>query len=283
MTNEAPGMNTHDELLKARLEAVKDAHKRTRLVLFVSVVVCLSIIFVYWNVHLAWIKRISLENDFTKTPEVQGKFEQEYLAGWIRSHWISVPVFGINLHADDVHQLGAFSLFIIAIWLLTCFKRENRTIGALLIDSKGLSSELRKLILHSVISYLIFVDTKEGTEPIRDLTRPHDEGTFNLLAFITNKGIIYLPVLTMMFVLGLEIWSTFIFVSPAATVDGNSTSLFNYWIAKDHNRLIQYLVYSGISIAFTVSVCFIAYQSSKLQGYTSNVVKAFAELPDAVA
>lgn len=241
--------NIRHETLQVRIESVRESQKRTRLALFVCVIVSLSVIIVYWNTHLSWYKRSSFNQKFDAN-EVTRKLEEESLSAWIRSHTISVPLFGINVGADDIPELGSLSLLIITAWLYSCVKRDNQTIGLLLIDSKDQPIELRDLIIYGITSHFIFTLRGE-LEPVRDLERPPKNSGVNILPFLINKIPIFLPAISVGFVLIMEVVSTFLITSVFA-----GTTIFNYWIRHDdyHGRMYEYLVYMSICLVFTVII-----------------------------
>ena len=263
------------DTFKIRLDAVRESQRRTRLALFVSVVVSLSVIIVYWNMHLSWYKRASFDEHFS-SKEIQRKLEEDSLALWQKSQWIWIPVLGISVGADDIPTLGSFSLLIITAWLYSCAKRDNQAIGLLLVDSKDECQTIRNYVLHGITSHLILTLRVE-LEPVRDLERPPRINGVNLLALLVNKIPIFVPAICMGFVLIMEVISTFLLKSVFA--DGST--VFDYWMSHPdyHARMYQYLGYMSICLTFTVIIMVITLRISCLQQSTLNVLDQFMKLP----
>jgi hypothetical protein len=265
------------DTLKIRLDAVRESQKRTRLALFVSMVVSLSVVIVYWNTHLSWYKRSSFDEQFS-TKEVQKKLEEESLASSQRSHWITIQWLGITVGADDIPTIGSLSLLIITAWLYSCVKRDNQTIGLMLVDYKDRSQPVRSFVIHGISSHLLLT-LREELEPVRDLERPPKISGVNLLALLINKIPFCVPAIAMGFVLIMEVVSTFWLQS--VYTEGNST-IFDYWMSHGayHSRMYQYLGYISICLTFTIVIVVIILRINYLHENTLNVLERFIRLPE---
>ncbi len=159
-----------DELtaLKFRIEGTREAQRRSRIAFLVSTIVSLSIIVVCWNAYGSWYRAFALKKTFS-TNEVVRYNQEALLQEWIKTRGIDIPLLGIRAGASDVGLLGSISLLVISLWFFYSMRRENHTIALLLIETKDKCKEIREVVYHGIIDYLVFTSLTKHDDPISDL------------------------------------------------------------------------------------------------------------------
>ena len=206
-------MENRQEMFEIRIEAARDALKRSRLVFFVATVVSLAVLFAAWNAYLSWYRGAAMR-DFSDN-WVTRQVQQELLSEWVKSRTISVALLGIRVGISDAAPLASFSLLITSIWFFYSVRRSNHAIGSLLIDSKAEESAIQTMIYHGVVSQLVFLDVSGGDEPIRSLNPPPPDPSQNIpLIRGMVQFLVYLPTMTIFFIVVMDVLSIVYLKSP---------------------------------------------------------------------
>jgi hypothetical protein len=206
-----------EKALDIRIEAARVAHERTRLAFFASTVVSLAILAAGWNAYF------SFYYDFASgLPSFEGgsgteSLQKEILAEWVRSRMINISPLGIRVGVDDAPLLGGFALVVSAIWLFYSIRRENFTIGMLLVDYYYAKQPLKWCIYHGVNSSTVFTNVSHGDDPFRSATSIPSDNQLKLIRRMA-KHLWYLPIFSLWFIILVDILSAF-WYSPFRTPD----------------------------------------------------------------
>jgi len=175
-----------------RIEATKEAQKRSRIAFVAVIIVSFAFIIANWNASLSWEKFFAFKGKFgvektkdgkskkgtdgkEKIDEVLKESQRIALEEWVKSQTISVPFLGLHIGHSDGAVLGSFSLLIISLWFYLSMRRENEAIGSLLRDSNDESQEIRTKIFYGVTSHLLFSNFGQGRPIINSLKNNNDK------------------------------------------------------------------------------------------------------------
>lgn len=283
-----------DETIRLGLDAVKEAQRRTRICLSVSVVLSVMIFIVCWNAYYSWYRGFSSRSAWAKNEVVQNN-QKELIATWIRSRTISLPLVGVSVGVSDVAILGSVSLLVASIWFWLSAKQENRVIGTLLIEHLERSPATRRFVFDGITSYMVFTQVKRAEHPIRSLRD-------NLVAPqvsipLVFRTLILLPAIACGFQIFSDIYSVFGMSSPfrdfkqgedKTYVNDGSGNLIRdpLWQTVDEGQKIQILFMLLIAVALAVCIIIICSNiiinltatSQVLQEYSGKIVKDEEEL-----
>ena len=157
---------------KERIEGAQEAIKRSRWVFLILTVISLALLITAWNAYFSWTREIPLHNQSWPDDAVVTHAQEHLIEEWVKSQMIDIPVLGIHIGMSDAAPLGGLGVFILAIWLYYSTRRENRTIGELLIDTLKESPDVRSRIFHAIASYLVFLTIAKTDDPISSLKIP---------------------------------------------------------------------------------------------------------------
>ena len=127
------------EVLKLRLEGIKDALSRSRLAFLVTTIISLMMILGIWNSYFswdrefAWFKNRPLPTD--SRHDVIEHLQKKWVEHWLNNQQISVPLLGISVSTSDSTFLASVALVVVMIWFFWCTRRENHSIAQLLEDN----------------------------------------------------------------------------------------------------------------------------------------------------
>jgi len=170
---------------------------------------------------------------------VAGVLTNQALKDWAASRSVEVPLLGIRTSVDDAPVLGTATLLVLAFWLVLLTRRENHTVGHLLIDtdteqagndelppkprgnSPSYSSGQRWLIFHTIASNSVFITCDRSLAPVQSLTAKRDFSTnrnrnSELKTWMSEQSYAFLsrfffdfPVVVSTIVFALDRWSYF--------------------------------------------------------------------------
>jgi len=206
------GANFPIEEIKVRIEAAREAIKRTRLVFLTSSVASLAVILVAWNAYFSWYRSFALED---KLPEnaVTREAHLELMKLWVDSHFISIPLLGIRAGVSDMALIGAITLLILALWFFLAMRRENHAIGTLLRDTQQENPIARRMIFHGIVSYLVFITVTQGDHPIRTLKGEEAREPIKFVRPIVSV-LTFLPAIATLTIILMDIFSVVFLSAP---------------------------------------------------------------------
>jgi hypothetical protein len=173
--------------LELRLEAARAAQERTRLAFFVVTIISLAMVTAGWNAYLSFYRDAAYE--FRDLPQehtdASGKLhneqgvrtlQREVLSAWVRSRMVNIALLGISVGTDDATTLGAAALLVALVWFYLAVRRENYSLGWLLMNYNRAPLPLRWLVYHGINSYSVFTNVRHADNPITSIDQvPRDE------------------------------------------------------------------------------------------------------------
>lgn len=202
--------NTSIEL---RLDAARDALARSRTAFLVSTVISVAILVSAYNAYLSWRRDFVFQGSWPGN-EPTAFAQQKLISEWVTSHDISVSLIGVRFSVSDASVLGSLSLFIITIWFYYIMRRENHLIGRLLQDTQNHTFNVREAVLHGIASNLVFTTMSRTDDPIKNLDAPPRNVTEDFPSRGLLRLLLYLPVVTIGFVLLFDILTVFALSAP---------------------------------------------------------------------
>src|SRR4051812_25618302 len=105
-----------DALLKARLDGISEAKRRTRLALLLSSLACAAILAAEWNAYLSWDRQWTTR---AAEPKHWGQSEVlvEHVKEWVESNTVSVSLIGLRVSVSDAAVLGSIILLVFSYYL----------------------------------------------------------------------------------------------------------------------------------------------------------------------
>jgi hypothetical protein len=176
--------------------------------MFVAVILSLCLFVVSWNAYLSWYRSFVLQETWSDN-DVTKYSQKQLVAEWVKSRTVSVPLLGIHASVSDAPTLGSLSMLIIAIWFWFCARQENQVIGRLLCDTKSESDDVRKYILHSITSNMVFTTVTQYRGPIDSINVPLQRNLTVAVQFLF-RILIFLPAISVTFVVAADVCSIFL-------------------------------------------------------------------------
>jgi hypothetical protein len=217
-----------------RVDAIKDSQQRSRIAFFVSTITSAILFGVLWNEFLSWDIEYAL---LEQKPAGWGQdlAYTQLVRNWADSQFVSVSLLGIRFSADDIQVLGSIALFIVALNLCMCLRRENHEIGTLLNETSESPVDVRQMAYVGVRSTMVFSATGPYDDPFNSLgtapAPPPDAahapyrwrllrsviGTPGYHVFFMRSGILYLmflPAVALVTILLSDLFFSVLFHSP---------------------------------------------------------------------
>lgn len=154
--------------VKMRVEAVREAVKRSRLIFAIGTTLSLTVVIGLYIAYVSWNRGFVLEPPMPGDPKTRLALET-LIAEWVRSQWISIAPLGLRVSIADAALLGSVALFVISLWFFFAVRRENHVICMLLADTDREDLPTREYIYHGIVSHLVFLDTTGSDDPIDSL------------------------------------------------------------------------------------------------------------------
>src|SRR5262245_55615508 len=265
--------------ITARLEGAQEAQRQTRFTLGMMAVVSMMMLILTYNAYLSfdsgWVlDRARLANEAkARAAEAKARNEPEpespylivpadsadsvsavlthvALQDWADARSAEISLLGIRVSVDDAPVLGTISLFLFSMWLLLVTRRENNTVGSLLLDTDTprrktafedqalYSRGERWRIFHTLVANNLFVtfdrsmsriESLGGDNPLLGARRSDARGVASRLALSFARDFFFwFPVATSAFVFYLDRRSYFQPdpFAPELGIPGTSAPLF---------------------------------------------------------
>lgn len=266
----------HQKAYELRIQAAEDSLKRSRLAFFTTTVVSLAVLFAGWNAYVSWYRGFVTHDKFSDNP-VTAHAQKELISEWVKSHTISVALLGIRVGVSDAAPLASFTLLITTIWFFYCVRRENHSIGTLLIESKNEDIHTKEMIFHGIASQLVFIDLSGNDEPISRLSYDPTDGPHSV-PFVRGmlRFLAFLPAMTIFFVIIMDILS--IVYLRSVFRDPPHTPLLQHMGLDDW---IWISLFECAALAIGVSATFLTARTLAFESGTARVLKEYRELMQA--
>lgn len=257
-------------MLQIRLTASQSAQQRSRFVLLVSTIVSSMILIASWNAYFSWDQRFALLAGWSTNP-VTEEAERKSLDTWIESQMVSLPVFGIRISSADTAVLGSISLMVICVWFFFSIRRENHTIGVLLMDTQREPSYIRSLVFHGVVSYLVLTTVSLVDTPVRSLkgTGPRAVGGPAFFVRPVVKGLFFLPSASIFIIIALDILSVFYF--PAYFRHPH----VHLWKLMDTADILRSIAYKIIPFILGLVSLYVNVKSMAFESATGAILREY--------
>jgi hypothetical protein len=223
------------ELLRARIDAVAQAQKRSRAAFLASTIISLAILIAMWNAYLSWYRSFFGKWDLA-TPQVTQEAQKALIGEWVRSLKVSIPVLGIEAGVGDGAIVGSVSLYIVCIWVFLSMRRENHIIFDLLKETKICDDKMRIMVFHGIVSFSVFTIISTTDAAMDDLDKEPPQKRVKLVR-LSYKGLILLPAFTIISIVAMDLLSIFFLKSPFR--EGNGTLWHNLSLSHGIKRGIM--------------------------------------------
>lgn len=215
-----------------RLEAARDAARRTRLAFLVVTVIAVAMSIAEFNSSLSWDESFVANHGSEVLPSdtVRAVAEKAFIEAAIKANRVTVSLLGIDFGMSDAAVLGSIALWILVLWLFFSSRRENHLVGKLLVDaSQSTDAATRALVFHGVASQMVFLSITNSDKAIEKLevVEPHEAPALELRWIVAV--LFYIPALTIAFVLVTDIFSLWYFQSPIRPAGGTLFSRLSKW------------------------------------------------------
>lgn len=156
--------------LNFRIEGAREAIKRTRLALLASTIASLTIFIAEYNSAFSWYRRFPMRESFPNNPVTIEAFKK-VLEQYVESRVINISLLGIHVAVSDLAILGSLALFMASLWLFFSIRRENHTIGSILVDTQNESPSIREWVFYGIAPFLVFTTVTRYDAAISELSR----------------------------------------------------------------------------------------------------------------
>lgn len=210
------------ESIKIRLDLIKESIHRSRVAFLAVTIASLSLIVTGWNAYLSTYRGFPLDmRDFSTEP-ITRVAQMELIKAWVNTLWVSIAPLGIRIGIGDAAVIGSIGLYIIAVWMFFCVRRENRAVANLFFDMRRVQdAELQELVYHAVTENMLFLSVQNDDEPldsVDDVPRAPKKKAVLLRGSL--KVLFYLPAVAVFLLLFLDIGSLFLFRAVFRTPHG---------------------------------------------------------------
>jgi len=263
-----------------RLQGARDAINRSRFAFLAVIIASLSIFIVEWNAYLSWYRRFPLRQAFPKN-EVTAEAVRKVLQTYVESRVINISLLGIHIAVSDLAVLGTLALFVFSIWLFFCVRRENHTIGTLLIDTAEENEEVRRFIFYGISPFLIFTTSTSNDAPISSLDkkvlREELEKPQNLPSKLLRYALVGLCLLPALVAISTVIFDVLsVFWIHAAFSDYPHLPLgFGGLARADKIRLI---IMDVIGLLLSIPTAYICIKILKFEESLGTILRSYAQL-----
>jgi hypothetical protein len=195
MTGDPPSSLPPD--ISARLSGAKHVQDQIRFLVGVMTVISTMIFVASYNAYLsfdhAWVFG-DADRGLVATPGAHDAYAggrsapnvltEHALRLWVESRNVQISLLGIRVSIDDAPVVGTLALLVVELWLLLVVRRENRTIGFLLYNTRRAASdapgpgdrpstdEQRWLIFQTLISNAVFTNLDYSLARFKSLNDP---------------------------------------------------------------------------------------------------------------
>ncbi len=259
------------EDIKTRIEAVRDAIKRSRLAFLVCNVGSASVLLAAWNAYFSWYRYFAIKTSFATNP-VTEEVQKELLKGWVDSHVITISLLGIRIGVSDLALVGSVALFVVTAWYFYSVRKENHLIGVLLRDTQHTEAQIRRYVYHGVSAYMVFITMTFDDTPIRNLG---PGGQQKAIFFLrpAMKILHFLPALVIAVLIAMDFltvwWLPAAFRFPHDPLRGQLSG----------PEWLQFGIMEASAFAFLVLTCVLSKRSVEFGQATRNLLIEFGNLP----
>jgi len=201
------------ESIKIRLDLIQSSVQRSRVAFVAVTIASLSLIITAWNAYLSSYRSFPLDPATLSEEPFTRAAQTELIRAWVSTLWVTIAPLGIRIGIGDAAVVGSIGLYIIAVWMFFCVRRENRTVANLFYDMKRVpDAELKELVYHAVTENMLFLSVRNDDEPIGSIEDvPRAPRRKAVLLRGSLKILFYLPAIAVFLLFFLDMASLFIF------------------------------------------------------------------------
>jgi hypothetical protein len=252
-----------------RVRGTRDAQTRSRLAFAAAVIVAIALAMTQFNSTYSWFVGFMHAERFPAN-EIKREAQKAFVEQWTKSTRMTIPWLGIDFGASDAAILGSISLAIITLWFYVCIRRENHLIAELLIDAERASHDTKLLVFHGIASYLLFTSISDHDEPIDSLAGHDRADQRKFFLRPTLKLLIFLPAITIAFIVISDILS--LILSPSVRASGES--LFQT-ILREPETVVRVAMMESIALVFGTARFSLCSNISRFEEATGKIMKEF--------
>lgn len=263
-------MNGDEQLeqFKMRLDCVHESQRRSRLAFFTSIVISLGIMFSCFNAYFSWYRNFAFKSGFDEQNAITKYLQEQVLSEWVSSRMFVLPFLGIKAGPSDASIIGGVTLFVTATWFFYAIRRENHTIGTLLIDAKDAPKSVRDIVFHVIASRMVFTTISGNDQPIASLAASTEQATVPMIRRAVHI-LMYFPLIAIALIISLDLFS-FVLDSPfrpEGTSPSNESSVYQ----KAHHITVN-----TIALILSCVIGFICHTSVRFEKATGKVLREFS-------
>lgn len=116
-------------MFEDRIKYVRDVIERARAVFVVSNLATLLCLAALFNTYFSWIRHLPSRPGLS-----EAKMNALLRAQYSDLMVVSAPVLGIKVFGADLAPVSAGAMFVLSIWLFYAFRREQHSVGKLILE-----------------------------------------------------------------------------------------------------------------------------------------------------
>lgn len=275
-------------MLQDRLDAAREGATRARAAHIVITIASLALFVALWNAYLSWYGQFEHATKYPPTDATQ-KIQEEVIAHWVSTQWVSVGPLGIQVGASDLGVWGGVGLAVISIWFFLAVRRENHIVGRLISDVWKQPPQVQQYVFHGIISRQIFTsvsgeDTPIGEEmpapPLHAGNLPGEaseqkkrsqsriQQLSHILVRAGVRALIYLPPLTVICIFAADLISLWL----KAEYRGQVVPLWQTLGGREKMQAVAMLLFSFIS---AVGLTVVSHEIKRFRSATTLTMQKF--------
>lgn len=297
-------------MLQDRLDAARECAVRARAAHIVITIASLALLVALWNAYLSWYGRFARaavekaqaaelqsgrRDQVTQSNDIRSKINEDILAKWIETQWVSVGPLGIHVGVSDLGVWGSVGLAVISIWFFLAIRRENHVVGRLISDVWNDPPNVRRYVFHGIVSRQIFVTVTGEDIPIGEImpappirAENHKEGgekeaeadaqdrkrqspVQRLSQFFVRQGVTILhnfPPFTVACIFAADLSS----LLGRAEYRGQEVSLWHTLSRGDKTQAVMMLLFSRLCV---IGLSLVSYAIGAFRRATTQMMRAF--------
>ena len=192
-------------------DRVYSAAQRSRIILLISVVVCLAQIGAAYNFSLSFLrsftKGLVMGSTEDKDAGVLSKLQEKVMSQWVDQLEVDVSLIGLSFSVVDTSVIGAFSLLIVSTWLYYSCRRENHLIGNMICSATMEGRDVKRFVFQSACSSQMFTTLSDTNSPISSMHPSYSYSIGRISGVV--KILIFFPVVTVLITFAVDMASLF--------------------------------------------------------------------------
>jgi hypothetical protein len=259
------------DALRIRLDLINESVRRSRAAFLAATIASLSLIITAWNAYLSEYRSFPLDMTAFSGDEVTKMAQMELIKGWVGSLSFNIAPLGIRIGIADAAIVGSLGLYIIAVWMFFCVRRENRTVANLFFDMRRVEDpDLHELVYHAVTESMLFLSVRNDDEPLKSVDDvPRIPGKKAVLLRGSLRVLFYLPAIAAFSLLGFDVLS--LFALPAAFRSTHQPLLLGHSLSA--MTILKLIAMTAISTVVAISTLFVCQRIMAFEAATTSLIQ----------